>query len=389
MNYFGSSTPPYCNIEVVDVPAAQLTKGVSAVLHTLLNAVFSGVLKTKIFLGGLNIDFYKVGVGNPTEAGSPTISQLDSDCGVPTDYGCGNPDYFAIAGEFVGTIDFAKLLALFGGISLSPGFPVEAETYISFGDVGVAGFPYKGFRSGRVHLTPSQSFALGFSTEGGVPIFLKGVLTGVPEDAVLEEMRFSWRVDGGEWKPYRKGDILLTPPLLSGRHVLEVKGKGPLDIGDMTPVEVVFYVDDVPPDLLVYDEGGRYIGGNRGYEELRGLVVRGEDNLTSEDRLFMRYRVDGGRWEEVRRGRVDLEGYRDGRVHEVEVEVVDEFQNRAKKVVRFVVPEVGKGFGCGVLVGGGRGFEGVLFFGILLLLWIALRRRGEGWERKFLFRRSF
>jgi hypothetical protein len=305
------------------------------------------VLKTKIFLGGLNIDFYKIGVGNPTEAGSPSASQLDADCSNfgATDYGCGNPDYLALAGEFVGTVDFASLFALLGGISLSPGLEVVSETYLGLPDEVRARLGGKGgITNGRLDLTPRESWISGFGK--GAQVLLDGTISFLPREEVRDKIRFTYRLDGGIWHPYRPGDTWIEPPdLPDGRHVLEVRAKGVGDIVDLTPAELIFYVDHQPPDLRVFSEEGRFVPPD-GTIRTASLRVVARDNISEPEALDLKVRVDGGPWKALRRDRLSLAEYGEG-LHTVEISAVDEFnlERRVNLSVVVPTPQVA-GWGC-------------------------------------------
>lgn len=374
---------PTCGIEIADVPAPTLTKGIGGAIHSLINTAFSLVLKTKIFLGGLNIDFYKVGVGNPIEGGSPTASQLDADCANfgATDYGCGNPDYLALAGEFVGTIDFSALFSLLGGgLSLAPGMPVVAETYVGFPEEVRMRLGGKGnLTSGRIELSPRESYLAGFGR--GALVNLDAMMTFLPKEEILEKMRFTWRLDGGVWHAYRYGDTWVEPPdLLDGRHSLEVRAKGIADVGDLTPAEVIFYVDHAPPELRVYSEEGEFLKDG-GIVRSSALKVEAEDNVSSRDALELEYRVDGGSWNPVRRQRIELSPYGEG-LHRVELRARDEFNLTRELALEVVVPHpASTRWGCG-LAQGGEGLFGTLSLLFLLLVALPLlRKRGLSCER--------
>lgn len=101
---------------------------------------------------------------------------------------------------------------------------------------------------------------------------------------------YSWRVDGGLWRPWTRESLLHIEAAslrLEGRHAIDVRARR---VGELAPVEqsherVLVDMDWSPPTVALELDLG-----------LRAVRTRAYDLVTPPERLAYRYRVRGGEW---------------------------------------------------------------------------------------------
>lgn len=364
MPTYGSPTCGFQNIGVDLLGAPiQLEDGVADVLHGLLNAAFTTVIKSKIFLGGMRASFYKIGAAEAT--GIPP-KFVDSEWNLAGDFGQGTADHLVLAGTFDG-----DLASVFGALSGAPARPAEhVDTFVGVGGAGEF-LPVAPQADYAIHLSPAESAAHRFST-GAVEFRLGADWGGLGVAESAEWVAYSWRLNGGFWSPYRQGERLQLPRLPSGRHLLEVKARAPDGRVDPTPARVVFYVDNVVPDLRLFDAEGRYLEPDTRIDAAV-VHVHVDDNLTAPADLSVQLRTGAGNWRTLDSLTIDLTSLpNDG--ERLEIRAVDAVGNVRSHAWTLATaggrPASG---GCGV--GGGWASPTVLL--VVLAIQRVLRRRRE------------
>jgi len=378
-----------CDVQPIGVAESDISEGISSFLLGIINASFSTAFQTKLFLGGLDADFFKIGfgdLGNP-EGLSPMPANnevLDTDPNGT--FGDDTPDYLVGGGRFSGSVDFASLINLLGGLTAPGNEPVGVETFVGLPELELdSGFRKASATARRLFLSPRQSYEAGFTEDGGMVTFGSQVngLVPVTDDVDALETKYSYRLNGGFWRPYRSGDGLQLPPLPSGRHVLEVKARGPLQLIDEQPAQVVFYVDGVAPTVRLYDDENEFVSDQ--FDNVRAtsrLQVRATDNVSESSLLTLEYAFNGsGEWREVIGGKIELEALSRDEIHTVRVRARDEFGNVGEAEAT-VKPQPGavSSFGCTATDGGSPAAAAVALL-LMVLAWFGLRGRRATPER--------
>lgn len=364
----GSGSSPTCGIIAGSIPLAQVEKGISGFVHGIFNAAFSAVLQSKILLGGLDLDFYRV--GHPNQS-TYTQAQLDRD--LPGDYGYGTGDYLVAAGRFAGNVDFAGLIGLLGGLSFAPGdAPSGLDTYISPAAAPVPLAPAAQDAGEWIALSPAESYALGI-TGSTAEFWLSSRVAGVPELQSAdgrEPIDYSWRLNEGMWRPYAPGNLLRLSNLPNGRHDLEVRARLGATLVDETPARISFWVDTIEPDVFLYDSDDRWLVPASQAEEVHtvsSLVVDVEDNISLPADVRVSYRFGGGAWRGAPGGRIDLSGQPIGEMQVLEIRATDEFGNeRLERYAIVPAPSSIVAGGCGAAAGGRDGALAALAAALLI-----------------------
>lgn len=373
-----SITSTGCRVRAAEIPFGtgvnqiDMTKGISSLIHTVFNSAFSLSLQAKIFLGGLDVDFYKIGFADIPTSIVP-LSRSDSEQGTPSDPGHGTPDFLILAGRFDGQIDFAMLFNLLGGLT-APGEVPQMNTYVGVTTLGPSGQNLKPSADyGRVVLTPRQSYEAGFG-RGEAVLAIAADMNQVSTPEFQQYVSFSYRIDGGFWRPYRPGDRIRVPYLSSGRHVLELKARGPEFLVDDTPAEVVFFVDEATPNLRLFAADDTYIDASEpGVVGTSGVYVIAEDNVSVPEAMVVEYRIGEGAWRDVIDGFVPLDAIAGRGPQSLQVRVVDEFDNVTEVRVQVEYVADNTGFGCSTTGGEPRAWAILLL--TLSLGWMRVRRR--------------
>lgn len=141
-------------------------------------------------------------------------------------------------------------------------------------------------------LTPSVERMKGPAESRERTRVVLAVDTTVPQGAEAEH---SYRIDGGLWHPYQRGDVLvLSDPEfnLQGWHTVEVRSRlvGRPRTLDATPAAVTVLSDAEPPVL-----DARWVNGQ--------LKVHVWDRVTNADNVLVRFRGNHGGWVELPGGK--------------------------------------------------------------------------------------
>lgn len=373
----GSVGAPTCGIIAGSLPLTQVEKGISGFVHGIFNAAFSAMLQTKILLGGLDLDFYRV--GHPNQG---TYSQAALDRDPVGDYGHGTGDYLILAGRFAGNVDFAALIGMLGGLSFAPGdSPSALDTYISPVASPVPLAPAAQDAGEWIALSPAESYALGVT--GPVAEFwLSNRVEGVSEIQSAEgrdPVDYSWRLNEGMWRPYAPGNLLRLSNLPNGRHDLEVRARLGSSLVDESPARISFWVDTIVPDVFLYDGDDRWLAPASQEEEVHtvsSLVVDIEDNISLPADVRVDYRFGEGAWRGAPGGRIDLSGQPIGEMQILEIRATDEFDNeRLERYAVVPAPASIVAGGCGAAPGGGS--DGALAALAAALMLAVLYRSGR------------
>lgn len=377
----GSVAAPTCGIVAGAIPLTQVEKGISGFMHGIFNAAFSFMLQTKILLGGLDIDFYRVGHPNQSTF---TQAQLDRDA--VGDYGYGTGDYLVLAGRFAGNIDFAGLIGILGGLATPlEAAPTGLDTYITPVASPVPLAPAAQDAGDWIALSPGESYALGV-TSNVAEFWLSSRVSGVVEPQRLDGKPvydYSWRLNDGFWRPWAAGSLLRLSNLPNGRHDLEVRSRLGGALVDETPARISFWVDTLAPDIFLYDAADRWLapaGKEETVHRVSSLVVDVEDNASVAADVRIEYRFNDGRWQGAPAGRISLAGLPVGDLQVLEVRATDEFAN--VRTERYAIVPVAAGMtgsGCGVTPDGGpdRALIGLAAALMLALLYRSGRLRGR------------
>lgn len=377
----GADVAPTCGVVAGSIPLASVEKGISGFIHGIFNAAFSVMLQSKILLGGLDLDFYRVGHAN---TGTYTQAQLDREAAIAGDYGQGTADYLIGAGRFGGAVDFAGLIGLLGGLAPSAN-PTGLDTYLSPVATPVPLAPAAQDAGDLIDLTPGESYAMGISAEAA-EFWLSAELRGAEAPALAEGQAaydYSWRLNGGMWRPYAPGNLLRIADLPNGRHELEIRSRYGTALVDDTPARLAFWVDTLQPDVFLYDQDDKWLSPAREGEAVHvvsGLVVDVEDNASVASDVRIDYRLDDGEWTPAAGGRISLRGLPEGGLHVLEVRAVDEFQN--ERIERYAITPTGDllGGGCGATPDGRA--DGTMMLLVAALLSVACFRLGRRSDRR-------
>ena len=135
-----------------------------------------------------------------------------------------------------------------------------------------------------LEVPPAEAFAIDYPGGPMLPtLYIRAQAEG--DDA---DMEYSYRVNGGFWRPYHHGSLLhITDPQLQlmGRHRVELRGRrvGAPATRDPSPAVIEVLIDPLAPELSLARQGD-------------SLVVTGHDGLTAEADLQLRYRLEQGAW---------------------------------------------------------------------------------------------
>ncbi|MBN2358464.1 MAG: hypothetical protein JXR83_03365 [Deltaproteobacteria bacterium] len=167
--------------------------------------------------------------------------------------------------------------------------------------------------------------ASGFSVDspGGLQepkLLLDVALANRPDS---DRAEFSYRVDGGFWRPFHRGAVLhVVDPILHlmARHRVEVRGRlvdAPATL-DPEPAVIDVIIDPLPPEVtLAIDKDGPR------------ALLQASDAITAADDLLVRHRFDLGAWSEQRGLAPIALPTMVGLEHRLDVEVIDEAGNAA------------------------------------------------------------
>lgn len=371
----GTGLPTNC-LTPVNLNAAILTKGLSSLLVTLLNARFGLLLRTTFNISGLGMDFGLIGMFPETY--NPAY---DNDTAANTSkkyskYGYGSNDFLGVSAVFAGALDFGKIFSLIGG-SLAPApYMLEPETYI-IPDGPLVSLGSQDHMPGTWYdLTPAESASFGFTPEG-----TRFKLVSAPAVSKLDQnvydIRYSYRYDYGMWSPFKPIEDIQFDYLMDGHHILEVRAGDSDRYVDSTPARIAFWIDSQPPDLSINIEGKLHRSSADVIKMTQDdtMVLDISDNVSKSENLRSSWRLNGGRWHPyVADARLALP-LDAGRRNILSVRSTDEFGNNASQNFYLETVTTDRGFGCAVSSGGSR-FE-FAFLMVAIGLGMALLRREE------------
>ncbi|MCA9664034.1 MAG: hypothetical protein KC503_00555 [Myxococcales bacterium] len=158
-------------------------------------------------------------------------------------------------------VDNNNLLGIFanlgvgGSTSTSPAFPSGQPQWIS----GKASWRLDtSARVVNVTVPPTRAFSVAARTakDRAPSVELELGATLLPPGAARSDVEWTYRLDGGYWRPFTRGErLVLTDPALwlQGRHTVDVVARidgKPLS-ADETPARVQFIIDTVAPTIKV------------------------------------------------------------------------------------------------------------------------------------------
>lgn len=146
---------------------------------------------------------------------------------------------------------------------------------------------YALFKSGKpvnpeIDSLPPETEIVSVET-GNASVRIK--VTGWDNKTSADKLWYSWKVDGGFWKPWQTEDTIEIKGLLEGWHVVEVKALDEQAIYDPTPAKVRFRIDSVPPKIRDVRYDGR-------------LRFRLRDFGTPPEKILVSWKVNNGKWTE-------------------------------------------------------------------------------------------
>jgi hypothetical protein len=172
------------------------------------------------------------------------------------------------------------------------------------------------------------------------------------------QIRFSYRLDGGLWSPWKAERYALLKGLLEGRHLLQVRALDSDNNIEATPAAMIFTVDSIPPTIAL---SGTVRGSTATF------VAEVRDFQSQPENVQIAYRLDGAVWSDYQTAKtIELAHLSDG-THTLSVKAIDQAGNEAIATQAFnVAPEAA--FGCATVPGsGGAALLLLLVPGLFLL----------------------
>ena len=160
---------------------------------------------------------------------------------------------------------------------------LEPETYIIPGDGFVTMGDPNAMPGTRFNLSPAESAALGLGQNGAKFEFGAAPAVAKFDQTVSSDaFKYSYRMDGGAWTPYRRSNTLEFGYLANGWHVIEVRAIDANEFTDATPARIEFYVDSVAPQSYLYQQEQKVFSGQGTVKVVEGdpVVIGLEDNVS-------------------------------------------------------------------------------------------------------------
>lgn len=271
-------------------------------------------------------------------------------------------DYFEIFIHWRGRPSFSNVIKLLNSlgfdlvdtierlVGLAPAVPVN----VRFADDVVAG------GNGRL-IAPPETF-ITYATEPNA-LYTRIEFAGWSPNS--DNLRYSWRLDGGTWNLWTKENSVVLTHLLEGWHVFEVRAKDAEKLIDPTPAKFVFRVDSLGPDIKL--TAPDVIRGSRAV-----FFADVKDAQASREQVLVSYAIDDGVWSEwvpaTELTAIRLERMSKGE-HVLKIRAKDDVGNISQYSHRFFVVDEGGVLGCSSVSS-----SWMIFVGGLLLLVATIRR---------------
>jgi MYXO-CTERM domain-containing protein len=267
----------------------------------------------------------------------------------------------SLAGQFLGGIAPINLSSALGSLGLTLTIPETIDgqgspglrklnngndNYLGiFATLGIAGAPFKANTTTlsvvKKNVDPA-AFRIASATEDNAPAV--HIQLSSPADNGAQAVEYSYRVDQGAWKPFRRERMVTVRDewlRLQGKHTISARSRvvGHPESLDETPATIDVVIDAEAPVIAIAEPEGA----------LSAIDVR--DVVSGGTEPHVRYRLDGNTWSDWKLAS-EIKSVAVGNAEELTVEAKDDEGNIATASQALIrgrgIPSMG-GCGCAVV----------------------------------------